>query len=58
MKKTKDQLVRTEDDLPCRDCINTFRSCPMDMALALSRVPTGMEVTVVNCPERKPGPKD
>jgi hypothetical protein len=51
MKRLADQIVKTPEDRPCQDCANTFRACPMFMVLALSRVPEGMEVTVVNCPE-------
>jgi hypothetical protein len=51
MKRLSDQIVKTAEDRPCRDCANTFRACPMFMVLALSRVPEGMEVSVVACPE-------
>ena len=53
MKRTKDKIIRTPDDRPCNTCANTFRNCPMDLALALSRMPVGMEVAVLKCPEYK-----
>jgi hypothetical protein len=53
MKRTKDKIVRTDKDKPCPSCMNTFRSCPMDIVLALDRVPTGMEIAVIECPEYK-----
>lgn len=51
MKRFSDKIEKTAGDRPCRDCANTFRACPMFMILALSRVPEGMEVAVIECPE-------
>lgn len=51
MKRFFDRIEKTADDRPCPDCANTFRACPMFMVLALSRVPEGMEVAVLHCPE-------
>ena len=55
MKRLKDRLEKTPEDRPCHDCANTLRACPMFMVLALSRVPEGMEVAVLNCPEFRKG---
>jgi hypothetical protein len=51
MKREKDRIVRTEQDRQCNTCANSFRTCPMEMVLAFDRVPTGMEIAVLNCPE-------
>jgi hypothetical protein len=53
MKRTKTAIVTGPGDKPCSGCVNTFRACPMQIVLALSRVPDEMEITVVNCPERR-----
>jgi len=60
MKRFKDKLEKTPEDKPCHDCANTFRACPMMMVLGMSRVPEGMEVAVIHCPDyRKAGdPED
>ncbi len=55
MKKTEHAIEKSPEDLPCRDCVNKFRQCPMQIVLALSRVPQGMEVIVQACPEKNPG---
>jgi len=58
MKKTDTGVVKPHSDKICDRCANTFRQCPLMLVLALSRVPLGMEVEVVNCPEfRSPGEK-
>ena len=51
MKRYPDRIEKTKDDVPCRDCANTFRGCPMQLVMAMSRVPEGMEIAVLNCPE-------
>jgi len=51
MKKLEDRIERTDKDGPCPRCANTFRSCPMELVLAQYRVPTGMEIAVIECPE-------
>ena len=51
MKRLKDKIARTAEDGPCQDCANSFRACPMEIVLAMSRVPEGMEVAVIACPE-------
>jgi len=51
MKRLKDKIVRTPEDRPCNDCANSFRQCPLEMVLALDRVPEGIEVAVLSCPE-------
>jgi len=53
MKRLKDRIERTSADKPCADCVNTFRDCPMEIVLSFTRVPAGMEVAVLECPERK-----
>jgi|GEM_PF-3643252 len=53
MKKTSHAIEKSPEDVTCRDCVNKFRDCPMQIALAFSRVPQGMEVIVHNCPEKK-----
>ena len=53
MKKTSHAIEKSPEDVPCRDCVNKFRDCPMQIALEFSRVPQGMEVIVHNCPEKK-----
>lgn len=55
MKKTDQAIEKSSEDLPCQDCVNKFRQCPMQIVLALSRVPQGMEVIVKTCPEKNPG---
>jgi len=54
MKRLKDKIARTPEDRQCNTCANTFRQCPMEMVLALDRVPTGLEVAVLHCPEYRP----
>lgn len=51
MKRYADRIEKTADDRPCQDCANTFRACPMFMVMALSRVPGGMEIAILACPE-------
>lgn len=51
MKRYEDRIEKTEDDKPCHTCANNFRACPMMMVLAMSRVPAGMEVAVMACPD-------
>jgi hypothetical protein len=53
MKRTKTDILKSPGDKPCQACVNTFRACPMQIVLALSRVPDDMEIAVINCPERK-----
>jgi len=51
MKRLFDRIEKTPGDRPCHDCANSFRACPMQLMLAMSRVPAGMEVAVIHCPE-------
>jgi len=51
MKRFADRIEKTDEDRPCHDCANTFRACPMQLVLAMSRVPAGMEIAVLDCPE-------
>ncbi len=53
MKKLEDRIERTDKDVPCSTCQNSFRTCPMELVLAQYRVPAGMEVAVISCPEYK-----
>lgn len=55
MKKTPYAIEKSPEDEPCQECVNKFRECPMQIVLALSRVPQDMEVIVKTCPERKTG---
>lgn len=41
MKRLTDRIEKTKEDRPCHDCANTFRACPMQLLLAMGRVPDG-----------------
>ncbi len=53
MIKTDKGVLKPGRDTICDRCENVFRQCPMILAMALQRVPLGMEVEVKTCPEFK-----
>jgi hypothetical protein len=56
MIKTEKGVLKPGKDTMCDRCMNVFRQCPMILVMAQQRVPLGMEIEVINCPEYNPKP--